>query len=194
MGAGLAAHLSRTHKVRIGSRSRVKAMAAASSIPGVEGDEDSAVASWCDAAIVSVPFSAIGSLSAFAEQLSGKLVMSIINPMKREGDLLQYASDSGSAAGAVASALPGSRVATAFNNVPVAFFKKPSDQEVDVLVAADSRSTFEEAADIINSLPRMRPLYVGTLSQAESVERLTVMVLNAAKLNGGSRFSVRFVS
>lgn len=194
MGSGLAAHLSKENEVRIGSRDLAKARATAAKIPGVEGGKDTDVADWCEVAIVAVPFSAIGELGALAGPLSGKAVISMVNPLKREGGLLEYAEKQGSAAEAVAASLRGSRVATGFNNVPAAFFRKPFDDVVDILVATDSRSTFDEVAPLIRSVARMRPLYVGPLSQAISVERLTVMVLNAAKLNGGSRFSVKFVS
>jgi predicted dinucleotide-binding enzyme len=85
-------------------------------------------------------------------------------------------------------------VATAFNSIPAAFFRRPSEQEVDVLVAADSKETYDKVALLVRSIPRLRPLYVGSLSQAESVERMTVMVLNAAILNGGKRFAIKFVS
>jgi NADPH-dependent F420 reductase len=194
MGSGLAAQLVKKNNVRIGSRNPEKARAAAAKIPGVKGEGNEAAARWCDVAIVSVPFDAIASLESFADALSGKLVVSVINPLRREGDVLQYASEGRSAAELVAAALPRSSVATAFNNVPAGFFRRPSEQEVDVLVAADSKETYDKAASLVRSIPRLRPLYVGPLSQAESVERLTVMVLNAAILNGGKRFTVKFVS
>jgi NADPH-dependent F420 reductase len=194
MGSALAARLAKSNEVRIGSRRREKAEAAAAALPGVRGELGEQAARWCEAAIVSVPYEAIGALEGFAESLAGKLVISIINPLRREGNVLQYGTEGRSAAELVASALPRSFVATAFNNVPLAFFRKPSSQEVDILVAADSRETFEKAATLVRSIPGLRPLYVGPLTQAESVERITVLVLNAAKLNGGPRFTIKFVS
>jgi len=194
MGMGLAIRLSKKNEVMIGSRDRGRARLAASKISGVRGGDYSEVAEWCEVAVVAVPAEAIDSLKGLARALSGKIVVSIINPLKVEEGLLQYSIEKGSAAKMLAEALPESRVATAFNNVPVAFFKKPSKEVIDVLIAADSRETFEEAASLVRDVGGMRPLYVGPLTHAESVERLTVMVLNAAKLNGGSRYSVRFVS
>jgi hypothetical protein len=194
MGSVLARQLSKRNEVRIGSRSLDRAIAAAAKIRGTKGGVDRDVAAWCDTAVLSVPFYAIGILIGFTRPLSGKLVISAVNPIVREGDLFQYALADRSAAELVASALPLSRVATAFNNVPAAFLRKSTGQRLDILVAADSKRTYEEAAVLVRSIPGLRPLYVGPLSQAQSVERLTVMVLNAAKLGGRSDILVRFVS
>ncbi|MBI3859018.1 MAG: NAD(P)-binding domain-containing protein [Thaumarchaeota archaeon] len=194
MGAGLATHLVRRNKVMLGSRSTDKARSAAAKIEGVSAGSYEEAARWCDVAIVAVPYSSIGALQALAGPLSGKLVISIVNPLRLEGGVLQYSLEEGSAAERLASLLPKSRIAAAFNNVPVAFFRKAPSEEVDVLVAADTRETFQEVAGLVKNFAMMRPVYVGPLTQAQSVERLTVMVLNAAKLSGGPKYSVRFVS
>ncbi len=193
MGSGLAPQLAGGNEVRIGSRNLEKAVAAAAKMPGVKGVSDRDAAVWCEAAILTVPFDAVGNLNEFAEPLSGKLVVSAINPLKREGTLFRYVLSEKSAAELVASALPASRVATAFNNLPAAFFRSASEEGVDILVATDSKRTYEETAALVRSVPRLRPLYVGPLSQAQSVERLTVVVLNAATLRGGPDLSIRFV-
>ncbi|HME19136.1 MAG TPA: NAD(P)-binding domain-containing protein [Nitrososphaerales archaeon] len=194
MGSGLAEQLSKKHEVRMGSRDAARARAAATRIAGVVGDGNEAVALWCETAIVAVPFSAVESLRELAKALSGKLVISIINPLRKEGAVLQYASGGLSAAELVAQALPRSSVATAFNNVPAAFVRNPPKEGLDILVAASTKDAYERTAGLVRSIQGMRPLYVGPLSQAESVERLTVMVLNAAMLNGVAKFSTKFVS
>jgi predicted dinucleotide-binding enzyme len=61
-------------------------------------------------------------------------------------------------------------------------------------VAADSKEVFEETATLVRSIPNLRPLYVGPLSQAHVVERMTALVLNLAKLNGTGSLALRFVS
>ncbi|HYC11300.1 MAG TPA: NAD(P)-binding domain-containing protein [Nitrososphaerales archaeon] len=194
MGSGLASQLSKKHEVQIGSRDLRKAREAAAKIAGVRGDTNRAAALWCETAVVAVPFSAVGSLKEFSRALSGKLVVSTINPLRSEGTVLQYASDGPSAAELVARSLPQSSVSTAFNNVPAAFVRRPPKVGVHVLVATDTRDAYEETAMLVRAVPRMEPLYVGPLSQAESVERLTVMVLNAASFEGNLRFAPRFVS
>jgi 8-hydroxy-5-deazaflavin:NADPH oxidoreductase len=194
VGSALAARLSGKHEVMMGSREKTKALAAASKIPGVKGDVSSVVARWCEVAVVALPFGGIRAVGSLAKALTGKLVVSMVNPLELEEGIFRYSSEGVSAAEAIAALLPGSRVATAFNNVPVSFFRKSAKEEVDVLIAADSRGTFELAASLVREIPGMRPMYVGPLNQAESVERLTVLVLNAARLNSGPRYSVRLVS
>lgn len=190
----MAAQLAKSHEVRIGSREARKARDAAAEITGATGDTNDAVAAWCGAAVVAVPFSAIGALARLSDALSGKLVVSIINPLRTEGKVLQYASDGPSAAELVARALPRSSVSTAFNNVPASFIRRPPRAGLTILVAADTADAYEKTAELVRSVPRMEPIYVGPLSQAESVERLTVMVLNAASLNGVAKFAPKFIA
>ncbi|MBI3841247.1 MAG: NAD(P)-binding domain-containing protein, partial [Thaumarchaeota archaeon] len=124
MGSGLARQLAKTHEIIIGSRDAAKASAKASEIQGAKGADYLTAARECEVAIFAVPYSAVDSLGGLAEGLAGKLVISIINPMKFEGGMLLYGLQSGSAAEELAKKLPGSRVATAFNNITVGFFTK----------------------------------------------------------------------
>jgi hypothetical protein len=194
LGRGLAARLSETHEVCIGSRTPDKARLVAARLHRVKGSSNEEAARWCESAIVSVPYGAAGELKGMAPHLVGKVVISTVNPLKREDGLLQYGSEGASAAALIATMLPDSLVATAFNNIPPSFFRNPIGRELDVLIAADTRKTYDVAASVVLSVPNLRPLYVGPLSQAESVERLTVLVMNAAILNGGAEFSVKLVS
>ncbi|MGP8125809.1 MAG: NADPH-dependent F420 reductase [Nitrososphaerales archaeon] len=194
MGRGLGDQLAKIHEVIIGSRDPAKAKAAAAAIGRARGAGNSTAARECDAAIIAVPYSAIDSLSSLADELSGKLVISIINPMKSENGILLYGLERGSAAEALAARLPRSRVATAFNNITAGFFKKPEVSRLDVVVAADSKKTFYETASIVKSIPNLRPLYAGPLSEAQTVERITPLMLNLARMNKTGSLATRFVS
>jgi len=194
MGSGLVERLAKSHEVIIGSRDPARAKAAAARIKGARGGDHSTAARECDSAIVAIPFSAIDSMSSLAGELSGKLVISVINPMRFKNGMLSYGLRRGSAAEALADKLPKSRVATAFNNISAAFFEKPETLRLDVLVAADSKETFDEAARIVKSIPGLRPLYAGPLSEAQVIERITPLILNLAKRNGTGSLSTRFVS
>jgi hypothetical protein len=194
MGRGLGGQLAKSHEVIIGSRDSARAKAAAAAIGGARGADYSTAARECDSAIVAIPFSAIDSVSSLANELSGKLVISIINPMKFENGTLSYGLERGSAAETLADKLPKSRVATAFNNITAGFFKKPGGPRLDVVVAADSKETFDETARIVKSIPNLRPLYAGPLSEARTVERITPMMLNLAKKNETGSLAISFVS
>jgi len=77
--------------------------------------------------------------------------------------------------------------------VPSRFLRHPEKLNVDVLIAADEKRTFDETAEIVKCLGSVRPLYAGPLSMASSLERITPLLLNLAKLNGIKTPSVRFV-
>ncbi len=194
MGGAVAKQLSKNNVVIIGSRDPARAQETAKSIKGATGADYATAAGGAEAAVFAVPYSAIGEAAALANELKGKLVISMFNPLKLEGGLLHYLLKKGSAAEELAALLPGSRVATAFNNVPARIFEEEEPVPVDILVAADLKETFDEAAALVRSVPNLRPLYVGPLSQAQMVERVTALVLNLAKLNKTGALATRFVS
>ncbi|HZW84809.1 MAG TPA: NADPH-dependent F420 reductase [Nitrososphaerales archaeon] len=184
MGRKLAKQLAKENQVIIGSRDKAKAEAAAREIAGASGDDYTGAARAADVVVVSVPYLAIESLVSLADELAGKLVISMVNPAKMEGGVLSFGKEKGSAAEEIAKMLPKSRVATAFNNVPQSMMGADEVQPMDILVAADSRETFDEAAALVRTIPNLRPLYAGPLSQAEMVERITILLVNLARLNG----------
>lgn len=194
MGLGLARMLSRKHDVVIGSRDPAKAAEAAGGIGGASGTDYLEASRLADVAIFAIPYAAIGLASDLAGALSGKLALSMINPLKLEGGLWRFALEEGSAAEELALLLPRSRVATAFNNIPAFFLGLEEVPRIDVLVAADTKETFQEAAGVVRSIENMRPLYVGPLSEAGLVERMTALVLNLRKLNGTGSLATGFVS
>ncbi|HEV2137553.1 MAG TPA: NAD(P)-binding domain-containing protein [Nitrososphaerales archaeon] len=194
MGGAVAKQLSKNNFVVIGSRDPARAEDAARSIKGATGADYATATREAKAAVFAIPYSAIGEAAALANELKGKLVISMFNPLKFEGGLLHYRLEIGSAAEELAALLPDSRVATAFNNVPARVFEEEEPVPMDILVAADSKETFDEAAALVRSIPNLRPLYVGPLSQAQMVERMTALVLNLAKLNRTGALAPRFVS
>ncbi|MFI5404731.1 MAG: NADPH-dependent F420 reductase [Candidatus Gagatemarchaeaceae archaeon] len=194
IGMGLAEQLSKSHSILIASRDPAKARAAAARVSGATGADYLTAAAECEVAIAALPYSAIGSVTPLASPLAGKVVISIINPIRVEGGVLVFGLEGGSAAQELAAKLSKSRVATAFNNIPVAFFRREEMVRLDVLIAADSPQTFDEAASLVRSIPNLRPLHAGPLSEAGSVERITPVVLNLAKMNGTGSLAPRFVS
>jgi 8-hydroxy-5-deazaflavin:NADPH oxidoreductase len=194
MGRAIAKQLSRENQVVIGSRDPSRAREAALGTWGGTGDDYRGAARQTEASVLAIPYPALGQVSALKDVLSDKLVVSAVNPLKAEGGLLRYALEKGSAAEEIAGLLPRSHVATAFNNVSSFFFEREEVAPMDILVAADSRDTYEWAARLVRTVPNLRPLYAGPLSQAEVIERITPLVLNLATLNGTGSLSTRFVS
>ncbi|MDG6898171.1 MAG: NAD(P)-binding domain-containing protein [Nitrososphaerota archaeon] len=193
LGMGLAARLSEKLEVQIGSRDRSKAQRAAAQIPGVTGGEEIEVASSCDAAVLAIPYEAVTRLGALEAALADKLVISPVVPIKQVGGIFYYGLENGSAAEEVASKLRRSRIAAALHTVPSRYFKGVKEA-IDVPVASNDKRTYEEAARMISSIDGVRPLYAGPLSIASTIEMLTPLLLNLAKLNGVRAPSLKFVS
>jgi NADPH-dependent F420 reductase len=194
MGGAIARQLAKSHQVVLGSRDAARAKSAAEGIEGTTGADYETAARECDGAVIAVPYSGMGVVVGLKDALAGKLVISAVNPVRFEGGYLHYGLEEGSAAEELASMLPGSRVATAFNNVPASMMKKPEVVQMDILVAASSKQTYEEAAALVRTIKNMRPLYAGPLSEAQIVERITPLVENLAKWNGTGSLTTRFVS
>jgi len=192
MGRAVAKHIAKRNAVIIGSRNLARAEAAAAEVGGAGSGDYLSASEQCDAALFAIPYSALATAGSLAEALSGKLVISMINPLKSEGGFLRRAAEGSSAAEELKALLPRSRVATAFNNIPAGYLKEDVVPPVDVLVAADSRGTYEEVAGLVAEIKEMRPLYAGPLDQARIVEGITALVLNLAKLNGTGALATRF--
>lgn len=194
MGRAIAGKLAKNNMVIIGSRDPAKAKEAAKGIPGAVGMDYSGAAKEADIVVVAVPDSATGTLAPLAKELAGKVVVSVVNPLKFESGLLRYGRDEGSAAQELARILPKSMITTAFNNIPAGFLQKDEVIPIDVLVAADSKDAYEKTAGLVKSIANLRPLYAGPLSQAKTVEMITALVLNLASLNGTGSLTTKFVS
>jgi hypothetical protein len=194
MGGAIAMQLSRRNEVVIGSRDRARAQEAAGKVDGATGTDNLGAALAAEVAVFAMPYEGLGAASELASALAGKPVVSAVNPLKLEGGFFRYALEKGSAAEELARLLPGSRIATAFNHVSSLFFEKGEPVAMDILVATDSRETFEVVAGLVRSVPNLRPLHAGPLSEARVIEQMTPLELNLAKLNRTGSLTTRFVS
>lgn len=194
MGRALAKQLSRNNRVVIGSRDPARARDAAQAIPGVEGADYAGASDGAEAAVFAIPYPALMLAVPLRKALSGKLVVSAVNPMRLKGGFFEPALEEGSAAEELAVLLPESRLATGFNHIPWSILDAEEVVPVDVLVAADSEPTFEAAAKLVRSIPNIRPLNAGPLSQARGVEAITPLLLNLARLNVTGSLATKFVS
>ncbi len=199
LGLGLAARLSRSFQVTIGSRDATKALAAASKVSGLSGttvlgEENGSAASGSEIAILAVPdLPSDDLLASLKPHLAGKLVISPIVPMVFRDGLFGPSLESGSAAEKVASLL-GTRVAGAFHTVPAArLLEVDKELDYDVLVTAETREVFAETAEVVSGVPKLRPLYAGPLRNSRMVEGITPSLLNVGKLNKIRSPSIRVV-
>jgi 8-hydroxy-5-deazaflavin:NADPH oxidoreductase len=200
LGFGLAVRLAKAYSVTIGSRNLARAgdsAAKASTVARmrVEGKTNGEAASACDIAILAVPdLPPADLLSSLAEPLKDKLVISPIVPMLFKDGIFSLSISGDSAAERVARALPRSHVAGAFHTVPAPRLAQLGEElDYDVLVTADSRDVYEQAARVVSSVGRLRPFYAGPLTVSRLVEAITPALLNVSKLNKLRSPSIRLV-
>lgn len=192
LGLGLAKHLSRRNEVIIGSRDPGRAIEAARKVAGASGSDYGAACRDAETVVFAVPYSGLAVAQGLVSSVEGKLVLSAVNPLKSDAGVFRSSAPGGSAAEELARLFPRSRVATAFNNVPAPLLKRDDLPHLDILIAADAKETFKEAAAVVSSVKNMRPLYAGPLSQAAIVEGLTALILNLGKLNGATNVAALF--
>jgi len=200
LGFGLAMRLAYAYEVTIGSRDPARAAAAAAkastlSRARVGANTNVKAAQECDIAILAVPeLPSADLLASLAPSLMEKLVISPIVPMLFKDGVFSLSSSGESAAERVARALPASRVAGAFHTVPaVRLARRDEELAYDVLVTADSRAVYDEAARVVSSVGKLRPLYAGPLVVSRLVEGITPALINVERLNKLRSPSIKLV-
>ena len=144
------------------------------------GDVDTPVAG--DIVVLAVPYPAVSDVIAQrGEQLAGKIVVDITNPLNFETfDSLVVPADS-SAAAEIAAALPQSRVLKAFNTTFAATLAAGTVGPVatTVLIAGDDADAKSTLADIVTS-GGLNATDAGALSRARELEALGFLQLTLA--------------
>jgi hypothetical protein len=144
------------------------------------GDIDTPVAG--DVVVLAVPHPAVSDVIAQrGDQLAGKIVVDITNPLNLETfDSLVVPAD-GSAAAEIAAALPQSRVLKAFNTTFAATLAAGTVGPVTttVLIAGDDADAKSTLAGIITS-GGLGTIDAGTLARARELEALGFLQLTLA--------------
>lgn len=201
-GSGLAVRLASVgYDVVLGSRSKYRAMEVADGLlarwPGrdlsIEAtDNDGAAAA--DVVVIATPWDAAASTAeAVQDRLAGKVVISMANALAKVGHEFQpLVPPRGSVAASVQAAVPRSHVAAAFHHVPA---KELGDIahpiESDVLVCSDHPSATETTIGIVSSLPDLRALDSGELSNAAPIEAFAAVLLQV-NVRYKTRVALRF--
>ena len=144
------------------------------------GDTDVAVAG--DVVVLAVPYSAVaGAIAQRGEQLSGKIVVDITNPLDFETfDSLVVPANS-SAAAEIAAALPNSQVLKAFSTTFAATLTAGTvgPLATTVLIAGDDASAKSTLTGIVTS-GGLEAVDAGSLSRARELEALGFLQLTLA--------------
>ncbi|MEM0022956.1 MAG: NADPH-dependent F420 reductase [Archaeoglobaceae archaeon] len=206
LGIGLSLRLAILgYEVVVGSRSEEKAKAKAEeylkilSEHGYAGKITGAVnaeaSRQCDLAVITVPYEQAFTLAeSLRNELAGKIVVSPLVPMKKEGKLFRYVElPEGSAGEKIARILKDSKVVSAYHNIPAdRFANLNSSFEWDVLVCGDDFEAKKAVVELTNEIKGLRALDCGDLKNSKIVESLTVLILNVMIANKLKELGVKF--
>ena len=188
-GRGLAVRAAKAgHEVLLGSREAERAVEVAQGIHAanaglsgkIEGraNEDAALAS--DLIVIATPWEgAVTTVRGLREQLEGRVVVSMVNALMKEGrEMLPLYPPRGSMAAQIAASLPGAKVAAAFHHLPAKDMEDlASGLEADVLVCGDSNEAIETTLTFTNSIDGLRGIHAGSLAQASPIEAFTAVCI-----------------
>ena len=145
-----------------------------------ENDLDTAVTG--DIVVLAVPYPAVSNvLAQRGEQLAGKIVVDITNPLNFETfDSLVVPADS-SAAAEIAAALPQSRVLKAFNTTVAGTLSAGNvgPLTTTVLIAGDDTDAKSTLAGVVTS-GGLNAIDAGALSRARELEAVGFLQLTLA--------------
>jgi NADPH-dependent F420 reductase len=178
------------HEVAIGSRSAERGAEAAEEMneqlsqgghdaPPITGSDNLSVTEGADIVVLSVPYKAQEpTLEAVSEALDGKLVVSVVVPLKPPKVSHVWHPPAGSAAQEAQQYLGDkARVVAAYQNISAELLPDPEHEvDCDVLICGESK----EDKDLVRQLTAdagMRGIDAGPLQNAGVVEGLTAVLI-----------------
>jgi NADPH-dependent F420 reductase len=201
-GSALAVRLASVgHDVVLGSRSKYRAMEVCDRLlerwSGREltlGPGDNVEAVQTEIVVIATPWdAAAGTAVGLAEHLAGKVVICMSNALQKVGHEFQpLVPPRGSVSASVQAAVRDAFVAAAFHHVPARELGDlDTHPESDVLVCSDHLLATEVAMDIVNTIPGLRALDAGELSNATAIEAFTAVLLQL-NVRYKTRAAIRF--
>ncbi len=185
-GRGVAIRLaSGGHDVVIGSRDPERAAEVAAHLTprggGAVRGAGNGEAAGADVVIVATPWeSTLATVRPLREALAGKVVVSMVNALVKEGrEMLPLYPPRGSVAAQVAALLPTSSVVGAFHHLPAAQMEDlDSGLAADVVIVGDDGAARDQVAELVRVMPGLRPVVAGSLSLASAVEAFTAVCIS----------------
>ncbi len=192
-GKGLALRLAMAGETPIiGSRDAGRGAAAAEelaqSVPGVviKGSDNAGAVASADVVFLAFPYEGQRPvLEDLGEALKGKIVVSVIAPMKFERGKGASAVEveAGSAAQEAQDMLPDSQVVAAFQNASAEELLDPSvTMEGDVVVCSDHPEAKKLVMELAGKINDLRGVDGGSLTNAKYVEQLTPLLVNINRI------------
>jgi hypothetical protein len=131
--------------------------------------------------VVATPWEgALTTVKPLAAALAGKVVISMVNALAKEGrEFLALIPPRGSMAASIQAVLPDSFVSASFHHLPASELGKLDvDLEADVLVCSDHANATQATVDLIDSIEGLRGIDAGTTAQAAAIEAFTAVLIS----------------
>lgn len=184
-GRGVAIRLASTgYDIILGSRDETRADITASTLlprgDGVIRGGTNEAAADCDIVVVATPWdSAVATVRALRESLKGKVVISMVNALVREGkELVPLYPPRGSMAAQIAFTLPESTIVGAFHHLPASEMEDlDSGLDADVVIFSDSVVGRATVVEMVNKMPGLRGVEAGSMSLASATEAFTAVCI-----------------
>lgn len=189
-GSGLAARLaSLGHRVLVGSRDSERSVAIVaelserwgSKVDGLCAVSNVEAAGARDLVVLAVPWEAAATTAKeHADQLSGQIVISMANALRRKDRHFEAVlSPRRSIAAEVQAAAHEALVVSAFQHVPAASFGNLDRAMTgDVIICSDHADALAVVGDLIRSIPDLRAFEGGPLKNSLGVEAFAAVLLS----------------
>jgi len=172
------------HTVEVLNRDPAKARALAGKLAGGATTGTYGAAPAGEIVIIAVPYAGVAAVvAAFGGALDGKVVIDIANPVNPDMSGLVTPHGSSSAQETAKSVPAGAHVVKAFNTIFGHVLAKGG--RLDAFIAADDADAKARVSTFLKSLD-LRPLDVGGLQMAQTLEALGLMMIGLAKNGAGS--------
>ncbi len=175
------------HTVELVSRDAAKARALADQLGAGATTGTYGAAPAGDIVILAVPYSSAASVVGdFGDALDGKVIIDITNPVAPDLSGLVTPSGSSGAQEIARGAPAGASVVKAFNTLFGHVLAR--GERLDAFIAADDAQAKARVSTLLESLG-LRPLDVGGLHMAQTLESLGLLMIGLAK-NGAGTFDI----
>ncbi|GAA1917943.1 NADPH-dependent F420 reductase [Microbacterium aoyamense] len=135
-----------------------------------------------DVVVLAVPYPAVDSIiDAYSDQLAGKIVVDITNPLNFETFDSLVVPAASSAAAEIQAKVPSAKVLKAFNTTFAGTLatKRVGDSDTTVLIAGDDAAAKQTLAAVVEA-GGVKTLDAGALSRARELEALGFLQLTLA--------------
>ncbi|MFF7169355.1 NADPH-dependent F420 reductase [Streptomyces pseudovenezuelae] len=159
---------------------------------------DASAVDTADIVVLAVPFDAAKQLAAaYGDQLSGKVLVDISNPVDASLDALVVAPGTSAAEEIAEAAGPDVRVVKAFNTTfaTTLIAGEVNGTALDVFIAGDDEAARKQVADLVTS-GGLNPVDVGALRHARELEgfQLLHMALQIREAGHGWASTIKIVA